>query len=203
MFTQKSYDAQKVDIWSLAIIFCCMSLRRFPWKCPKHTDNSFKLFITEPTSEELKHPIYPQPQRQAHSEPTSRHQTPSNGDHAHRHHHNHSEPNTTQQQAPKEQSKDDASSTTTASIAPTNASAASSQQQVTIKGPWRLLRLLPRETRHIIGRMLDLDPEKRATLDEITADGWVEKTPFCRQEEGGKIILADNHTHTLEGSSNG
>lgn len=39
------YDPTKVDVWSLAIIYCCMILRRFPWKSPTHTDANFKTFI--------------------------------------------------------------------------------------------------------------------------------------------------------------
>lgn len=42
-----SYDPQLVDIWSIAIIYCCMTLRRFPWKAPKLSDSSFKLFSME------------------------------------------------------------------------------------------------------------------------------------------------------------
>lgn len=67
-----------------------------------------------------------------------------------------------------------------------------------IRGPWRLLRLLPRESRHIMGRMLELDPKKRATLAEILEDPWISGTPICRQEDGGKVIPAEGHTHTLE-----
>lgn len=67
-----------------------------------------------------------------------------------------------------------------------------------IKGPWRLLRLLPRESRHIIGRMLELDPKRRATMEEILVDPWITDTPICREEEGGKVIRAPGHTHTLE-----
>ncbi|CDK25682.1 unnamed protein product [Kuraishia capsulata CBS 1993] len=43
----ESYDPQFVDIWSIAIIYCCMTLRRFPWKAPKQSDPSFKLFSME------------------------------------------------------------------------------------------------------------------------------------------------------------
>jgi serine/threonine protein kinase len=68
----------------------------------------------------------------------------------------------------------------------------------TIKGPWRLLRLLPRESRHIMGRMLEIDPKKRATMGEILEDRWISGTGICRQELGGKVIRADGHTHTLE-----
>lgn len=41
----KSYDPQFVDVWSIAIIFCCLMLKRFPWKAPREdTDDNFKLF---------------------------------------------------------------------------------------------------------------------------------------------------------------
>ncbi|PPQ86850.1 hypothetical protein CVT25_012569 [Psilocybe cyanescens] len=41
------YDPRKTDVWSLAIIFLCMVLRRFPWKIPdSKTDPSFKAFVT-------------------------------------------------------------------------------------------------------------------------------------------------------------
>ncbi|KAG9977528.1 hypothetical protein KCU78_g22293, partial [Aureobasidium melanogenum] len=67
-----------------------------------------------------------------------------------------------------------------------------------IKGPLRLLRLLPRDTRHIIGRMLDLDPRRRATMDEILADPWVQNAYVCRQDEGGECYHAPGHAHVLE-----
>lgn len=67
-----------------------------------------------------------------------------------------------------------------------------------IKGPWRLLRLLPRESRHIVGRMLELDPKRRATMSEVLDDPWVANTPICREETGGRVIRAEGHTHTLE-----
>lgn len=70
-----------------------------------------------------------------------------------------------------------------------------------IKGPWRLLRLLPRETRFIIGRMLEVDPDRRATMEEILSDRWIKGSIFCRQEGSGgsaHIIRADNHKHCLE-----
>jgi len=48
VLTERYYDPRPVDVWSIAIMFCCMTLRRFPWKAPKQTDNSFKLFTTKP-----------------------------------------------------------------------------------------------------------------------------------------------------------
>ena len=66
-----------------------------------------------------------------------------------------------------------------------------------IKGPWRLLRILPRESRHIIGRMLKVDPKERATMDEVLEDDWVTETPVCSQEEQGEVRRAPGHEHTL------
>jgi len=40
-----SYSPQPVDLWSIAIIYCCMTLKRFPWKIPNsEKDNSFRLY---------------------------------------------------------------------------------------------------------------------------------------------------------------
>ncbi|KAH9926238.1 uncharacterized protein B0H18DRAFT_1007116 [Fomitopsis serialis] len=42
----ESYDPRKTDVWSVAIIFMCMVLRRFPWKIPdSKTDASFRAFV--------------------------------------------------------------------------------------------------------------------------------------------------------------
>jgi serine/threonine protein kinase len=40
------YDPRKTDVWSVAMIFLCMILRRFPWKLPDpDTDINFKSFV--------------------------------------------------------------------------------------------------------------------------------------------------------------
>ncbi|KAI5820946.1 kinase-like domain-containing protein [Pyronema omphalodes] len=135
------YDPQPADVWSLAIIFCCMTLRRFPWKAPRQSDNSFRLFSMPP-------------------DPPSNNQiegVPGNPP-------------------------------------PSEVQGAGAQPP---KGPQRLLRILPRESRHIIGRMLELDPAKRATLEEIWNDDWIKSIEFCSQE-GSEIHKAKNHTHVLE-----
>ncbi|KAF1919578.1 kinase-like domain-containing protein [Ampelomyces quisqualis] len=164
VYDLSKYDPQPTDIWSLAIMFCCMTLRRFPWKAPRVSDNSYKLFVSSPndgprsitgpskSSADLQHEGGPQ------SESTTRNHT---GEH-------HASTSSTIQPAPQ-----------------------------VIKGPWRLLRLLPRESRYIIGRMLEIDPKKRATLDEIIEDKWVTGSQVCSQEEGGKVLRCDNHEHTL------
>ncbi|KAI4622981.1 uncharacterized protein J4E88_009731 [Alternaria novae-zelandiae] len=176
VYDLSKYDPQPTDIWSLAIMFCCMTLRRFPWKAPRISDNSYKLFVSPPndgprsitgpskSATDLQHSAGDD-RRQSGviSEPASRHQT-------------------------SEHSADHRAST----------SSTSQQPPQVIKGPWRLLRLLPRESRHIIGRMLEIDPKKRATLDEILEDKWVTGSAVCTQEEGGRVLRCDNHDHTLE-----
>ncbi|KAF2188195.1 Pkinase-domain-containing protein [Zopfia rhizophila CBS 207.26] len=185
VYDLSKYDPQPTDIWSLAIIFCCMTLRRFPWKAPRLSDNSYKLFVSPPndgpkaitnpskSASNLNSDSAADDRRQAgpYSEPASR--QPSDQSTATHHHHHHHHRRTGQQPA-----------------------------QV-IKGPWRLLRLLPRESRHIIGRMLEVDPKKRATMDEILEDRWVKNSQICSQEEGGTVIRAENHEHTLEPGSGG
>ncbi|KAF2201251.1 kinase-like protein [Delitschia confertaspora ATCC 74209] len=193
------YDPQPTDIWSLAIIFCCMTLRRFPWKAPRISDNSYKLFVSPPNMD-------PTPSSNSSRSITElaveganeeRHQNGSYSAPASRHTSNQSSA------APPQQRKDPV----TNDNRPSGQSAAVAQQAKPqpeiVKGPWRLLRLLPRETRHIIGRMLEIDPKKRATMEEILDDKWVKFAQVCSQEEGGTILRAEGHTHTLEPGSGG
>lgn len=154
-----------------------MTLRRFPWKAPRQSDNSFKLFSMPPDSSSG--PSAPAPL------PTSRN------------HQNNRPSAPVDQAASKEPQK--GLEGTTSNPAP-SAVQGSGQQ---IKGPHRLLRLLPRESRHIISRMLGLNPKKRATLEEIWNDEWIQSISYCQQEEGGKIIKAVGHEHVLEGQSGG
>ncbi|KAF2143590.1 uncharacterized protein K452DRAFT_159640 [Aplosporella prunicola CBS 121167] len=215
VYDLQKYDPQPTDIWSIAIIFCCMTLRRFPWKAPRVSDNSYKLFVSPPNTGDW--PQHTQPRRSGEvggvsksvidlkehektgakrgveSEPASRvnsqvdpkdtgskHENQENG--------HSTKPNGHEQDRPHSNHEHKSS----------RDSAASPQAQQTIKGPWRLLRLLPRESRHIIGRMLEIDPKKRATMEEILEDKWVKTAPKCQQVEGGKVLKAEGHTHTLE-----
>lgn len=49
-----------------------------------------------------------------------------------------------------------------------------------------------------MGKMLEIQPSNRATLDEMIADPWIINTPVCSQTEGGQVIRAPGHEHTLE-----
>ncbi|KAG8166438.1 hypothetical protein KVR01_002127 [Diaporthe batatas] len=184
VYEERKYDPAAVDIWSLAIIYCCMSLRRFPWKVPRLTDNSYKLFAAEPTpghdpkklilppvkSESALHDM---PQRDMFpADPEDKGKTGQNGD------------------KPSHREEKPSGETST--------STAPGEKREVIRGPWRILRLLPRESRHVIGRMLEIDPKKRAKMEEILEDNWVSNTEICRQVEQGKVINATDHTHVLE-----
>lgn len=184
VYEERKYDPAAVDIWSLAIIYCCMSLRRFPWKVPRLTDNSYKLFAADPTpghdpkklilppvkSESALHDM---PQRDlSWADPEDKGKTGQNGDKA----------------SHREEKPSGEASTSTPS----------GEKKEVIRGPWRILRLLPRESRHVIGRMLEIDPKKRANMEEILEDNWVSNTDICRQLEQGKVINVSDHTHVLE-----
>lgn len=177
MYDEKKYDPQAVDIWSLAIIYCCMSLRRFPWKLPRLSDNSFKLFAAEPTPGHDPKKLLLPPSSSA----TALSDTPARD----------FDPQSIGKEAEK-RPRDDAPGQDGNSQQP------AAEKKEVIRGPWRILRLLPRESRHVIGRMLELDPKKRAKMSEILDDPWVANTVICRQLEGGHVVNAEDHTHVLE-----
>lgn len=207
VYENKKYDPQAVDIWSLAIIYCCMMLRRFPWKVPRLSDNSFKLFVSPPddpgdpykesvaehrkstpdvdSSNRREGPI---PQPGPASGPTESSAATSAAEQSSRHHHHHHRHH---DDDARDQSKSPSEGTTSTANPPPN------PPSTTIKGPWRVLRLLPRESRHIMGRMLQVSPKNRATLQEMLDDPWIANSPVCRQEENGEVVSAPGHTHTL------
>lgn len=220
-----------------------MTLRRFPWKQPRLTDNSYKLFVSAPTPGT---PVPDSHPRRADQRAKSTADLPAMAGEAkpsdanrQRHHHRQdsqgypfprSEPVTRdepspyqpkpspaqtpqQEQPPRTQASSQPtgeapekpkSRETTSKEAPplpqgqSTSSTTTGQRQEVIKGPWRLLRILPRESRYIIGRMLKVNPKERATLDEVMADEWIQSILLCRQDEAGSVIRAKNHTHILE-----
>jgi serine/threonine protein kinase len=191
VYDERKYDPQPTDIWSLAIIFCCMSLRRFPWKMPRMTDNSYKLFASPPSpgtdmrrstdNSKSTNDLAVTPARDAQpsSQPSSRNPSPSRA------------PSVPAGVTGAQRGHNHTASTGTTASSP-------EKKPEVIKGPWRLLRLLPRESRHILGRMLEINPRQRATMSEILEDPWVANTPICRQIEQGQVIKAEGHVHTLE-----
>ncbi|CCG81229.1 Serine/threonine-protein kinase oca2 [Taphrina deformans PYCC 5710] len=146
--TSPKYSPAPADIWSCAIIYCCMWLKRFPWKSPRMSDNSFKQFAAPDNSAELSN--------QQHLETA-----PTQGQ---------------QQQPPP------------------------GEPQVQIRGPWRLLRLLPRESRSVIKGMLELLPENRHTMHDIVGDSWIQSIDMCYEDKNtGTVHKSATHQHVLIG----
>lgn len=173
-----------------------MTLRRFPWKCPRLTDNSYKLFASAPTpgtppaavpSTRSSITEVPNQSSASNHQKTSDTEASTRPHHHHHHHHHHHD----------KHGETDENTPSTA----TPGSRIDTPGKEVLKGPWRLLRLFPRETRDIIGSMLEIDPERRATLQDMLQNPWVTQTPVCSQVEGGKIITAAGHHHTLERST--
>ncbi|CAI4057741.1 putative serine/threonine protein kinase RTK1 SKDI_04G2120 [Saccharomyces kudriavzevii IFO 1802] len=122
LLKQTSYDPRVADVWSIAIIFYCMVLKRFPWKAPKKSFNSFRLFTEEPEDED--------------------------------------------------------------DIA---------------RGPNKILRLLPRDSRKIIGKMLALEPKQRVLMNEVVKDDWLVSVPSCETDptSGNLVKKPKSHKHHL------
>ncbi|KAG0232135.1 hypothetical protein BGW42_008351 [Actinomortierella wolfii] len=110
VFIQDQYDPRLADVWSVGIIFLCMTLRRFPWRIPRaDQDPSFQAFV-----------------------------------------------------------KSDGT------------------------GKLRLLKLLPRESRPIMSRILEVDPKKRALITDVLADPWIQGIDHCTVD-----YMSPRHPHHL------
>lgn len=178
VYEERKYDPQPTDIWSLGIIYCCMFLRRFPWKIPRTTDNSYKLFASPPTpGTELKTLV---------DDTVSTKSLEVDEEKVNKN--------------PKIEYEEKPSLTRPIPISHGSTSTAQStrdreKKSEVIRGPWRLLRLLPRETRFIIGRMLEINWQKRALMSEILEDPWVSGTPICAMNLRGNVFKIDGHNH--------
>ncbi|GAB1318598.1 Nitrogen permease reactivator protein [Madurella fahalii] len=184
VYDEKKYDPQAVDIWSLAIIYCCMTLRRFPWKLPRLSDSSFKLFAAEPTPghDPKKLLLPPSSSTSALSDTPARDFYPQG----------------VRNNADREPHGASSQRASTITVQDGGSTQPPAEKKEVVRGPWRILRLLPRESRHVIGRMLELDPKKRAKMHDILDDPWVADSVICRQIEPGHVVNAEDHTHVLE-----
>ena len=176
-----------------------MSLRRFPWKAPRLSDNSFKLFVSEPNTTPVVPKDDPMPESNTQIDagaPNNQNNGEGSNDQQQHHHHHHHRHHDTEGSEDISEKKAEA----TKSGPPTQGRLEVPKGEQ-IKGPWRLLRLLPRETRTIISEMLKVDPHRRAIMENVMQDTWVKNAPVCRQLEQGKVVRAGIHTHTLEPGS--
>lgn len=163
-----NYDPRPVDIWSTAMIYCCMTLKKFPWKVPKLSDASFKAFASrEPgvTFGELLKRL-PEPPKYDEEDPVEEEQDPLVID-----------SKTSLEMDNKPSS--------------TNTVNEGSDHTSDLLGEERLLSALPSETRKLIGGMVKLAPAQRTTIEACFEDEWIKSILMCTPK-----IPGIDHDHT-------
>lgn len=222
-----SYSPQPVDLWSIAIIYCCMTLKRFPWKIPNpEKDNSFRLYAMKDDSwhdyalsnechklllqqRRLKNMLKQREQESSDDKNMEESEPPTeDDDREHTPDEKHATSGDSNSPSPATHSIE----TIRAHIAsidaklkeyeaiktemkakyaeqkrdhedkeepPAEEEGSRRKKHKQIHGPYRLLRLLPHASRPIIHRMLQIDPNKRASLEEIMNDEWIKEIRCC------------------------
>ncbi|KAG0671543.1 serine/threonine protein kinase [Maudiozyma exigua] len=221
----EKYDPQCVDIWSIGIIFCCMMLKRFPWKVPKDADDNYRLYRQDDNVEHdyvksAKHHVELLKQRREAKEGAKENNGNSTPvDPVPEHNSTNGSDGATKIDTPEAQHKTDIPDDKTRTSTPENKQEAvpdtkgnsstpvptdrrpltpGSHHKKVIQGPYRLLRLLPHASRPIISRILFIDPTKRATFKDIYDDEWFQSIPTCTMDIDKKTIQrATGHHHTL------
>lgn len=165
------YDPRPVDVWSVAIIYCCMMLKKFPWKVPKLVDNSFKLFATRSDGVSLNETLVRTPELKSGSGGL------------------------------RDMSElTDAISEADENMKSTDGSAHTSNEI----GAGRLLLALPEDCRPLIGRMVELAPACRISVDQCFQDPWLKSVNMCTVEErinsdgavNYQVFKGEDHEHT-------
>lgn len=235
------YNPQPVDLWSIAIIYCCMTLKRFPWKIPNpETDNSFKLYsMTDDNwhdyylSNEC-HKLLLQQRKLKNIivRLNKKKKIMAEEEEAAKQEDEEVDPKKlksleaveilseeqvqdvlnqlkeidlkleeyenkkTEMKAKFNEMKklDPASAHEEESDDHSHADSLSSKKKQPhhkqIHGPYRLMRLLPHAARPIIHKMLQIDPRKRASLEDILQDEWIKEIKCCTLERVARS--ADN-----------
>jgi serine/threonine protein kinase len=168
------YDPQKVDVWSLAIMYCCMILGRFPWKVAALRDEAFRAFATIRS-------------RNSHAERGMGRRS--------------TEPPLLQapNSAAVASCDSEAHNTDTLSMIDINLDeAANIKATETDSEPCWLLRRLPIESRTVIRKMFLLSPDGRPTLEQISSYPWIQLGRLlCPPEDGGAMHYGCRHEHVL------
>lgn len=170
------YDPRPVDIWSAAIIYCSMLLKKFPWKVPKLSDNSFKLFASRgdfvPLTEVLK------------ETPLLRAENSANKENA---------PLLLQTKLESEGKLGGPKATTSNGLPHTS----------TEIGAGRLLLALPEDCRSLISKMVELAPACRISIEDCFKDEWLKSVDMCTVEDAIEVdgstssqLIKGNHEHT-------
>ncbi|CAI5758488.1 unnamed protein product [Candida verbasci] len=230
-----SYNPQPVDLWSIAIIYCCMTLKRFPWKIPNpEKDNSFKLFCLPDDNwhdyylsnechklllqqRKLKNLIVRSNKRKKQLEEEEIiSDTETNVDDELlsdeqveklvaqlkeiddqldeyekkkdrlKEEFNEQREKDTEYQKLITQTQLEEEKKRMESENDSDSKKKASHKQ--IHGPYRLMRLLPHAARGIIFKMLQVDPNQRATLQEIMQDEFIQQIKCCTLKRNTKSV---------------
>jgi serine/threonine protein kinase len=167
------YDAQKADVWSLAIMYCSMILGRFPWKVAALYDEAFRLFAT------TKRPNLHAERGMGRSASEPAALSASNAEAV----------------VPCDLT---ARNTDTASMIDISLDgAADTKGTGWVLEPCRPLSQLPTESRGLVGNMLLLNDKSRPTLEQICQYSWVQQAQRCSQDNSGTIHYGSQHIHVL------
>lgn len=165
-----NYDPRPVDIWSCAIIFICMIIKKFPWGIPNLQDDSFKKFCYGRDSVSLNDLLT--------REPSPEHEL-----------------NLVEVDVDDNDSDDDYFNYGNG----TRGNAIHTHEDDIHVGPLRILHALPEETQPIINKMLNLAPACRANIVEILNDPWVQSIDMCHilgeASDGSEIRVVNNEGH--------
>jgi serine/threonine protein kinase len=173
IFLDSPYDAQKADVWSLAIMYCSMILGRFPWKVAALYDEAFKRFATS------KRP-------NLHAERgMGRNST--------------APPLLRASDAGGRVSSDlTAGKTDTLSMIDVSLDgAADMKEPERVSEPCRPLSQLPNESRESIRNMLLLNARNRVTLEQISDSHWIQQNQQCAQQDSATMHYGPQHEHVL------
>jgi len=165
------YDPQKADVWSLAIMYCCMILGRFPWKAPVLRDEAFRAFATTRS-------------RNSHAERGMGRRS--------------TEPPLLQasNSAPVASCDLEARNPDTLSMTNVDEDANMKATEIDPEPCW-LLRRLPIESRTVIRKMFLLNANSRPTLEQISSLPWIQLGRLCPQEDGEAMHYGYRHEHVL------
>lgn len=199
------YDPRPVDVWSSAIIYSCMMLKKFPWKIPKLSDPSFKLFASREAGVTFGSLLTRTPNPPDYTNVVDATEGADNAT-----------ADTTadtakDSTAPVSTSANNGSSPLNnyqtdmnknlPSTSETSNSSDAKNHTSSLMGEPRLLSALPEECRSLIGKMVALAPACRITIDECFNDSWLQSVQMCTilddPESGSeKIIPCTDHFHT-------
>lgn len=176
------YDPRLVDVWLVAIIYFCMVLKRFPWKVPKLTDASYRLFAElEGDSAASEAP----------SDSAAPRAAPSADD-----------PGGLVAGVNKMLNINGDTPQIKVELANGGAASAGAGAGDTgarlskARGPDRLLRILPSASRPLIRGMLAIDPQKRLLIEDVVRDPFFASIQMCTQQ-GDAFVPAKDHLHHL------